>query len=246
MGWRLLQPIPRHFAVFPDAVEKAASLLRLSHPDWPEDRAHALVRFFALKDMAQRSAQYSHTVPATWDSFDWPKVASRIAGAARDLSYLIWRYVNHPCFEYRLIAIPGANHTGIAVWRLETIRRVTDRGTEELDKIGRLVEFLPASLENAGDLLSVVWNELAVAGAIGADFYGYHLEHRNWLSKCGFRPVEEHADGSMIPSRFQPVESRSQTILGAVLAQNELPFYPGESHGMWYWTKSDADQDRPN
>jgi hypothetical protein len=246
MGWKLVNAIPRHFVVFPEAVERARALIRLAHPQWTLDRAQALVKCFEIRDIPPIQECYESAVPPTWDKVDWPKIASRTAGAARDWSYLTWRYFNHPCFGYHWVAIPDADHTGIAVWRVETIRCTTASGSEEIDKIGRLVEFLPASLENARDLLAVCWNQLMQAGALGADFYGYHVEHQAWLNELGFQHVEKHADGLMIPSRFQPLEPRSATILSAVFAHDEVPFCPGESHAVWYWTKSDADQDRPN
>jgi hypothetical protein len=36
---RLLETIPRHAAIFPDAVERTTHLLRLAYPDWPAARA---------------------------------------------------------------------------------------------------------------------------------------------------------------------------------------------------------------
>jgi GNAT superfamily N-acetyltransferase len=245
MGWKLLKPIPRYLAVLPDAVRRTSRLIRMAHPNCEADRAENVARFFALKRLPRASASFSVELPCTWDSNNWRILASATIGAARDLNYLRWRYLNHPCFKYRILAVPEGQRTGIAVWRLETIRRITAEAQEDVDRIGRLVEFLPASRENAGDLLSVFWNELLEADALGADFYGYHSEIATWIVDPGFRCVDSHSDGQMIPSRFQPLESKIGTILGAVFAEDSLLNSSTASHLM-YCTKSDADQDRPN
>ena len=159
---------------------------------------------------------------------------------------MTWRYLKHPSFQYRFLTVPDGRRTGLAVWRLETIRRKTCHGNEDVDKVGRLVEFLPASRSNAAQLLSVFCNQLRAAGALGADSFGYHGENNSWLEEFGFHAVETDSDSQMIPSRFQPLEPRSGTLLGAVRAQDELSLGSEGSDGIWYWTKSDADQDRPN
>jgi hypothetical protein len=167
-------------------------------------------------------------------------------GAVRDLKYLTWRYLRHPCFQYRILCVPEGNRTGIIIWRLETIRESTGPGYVDVDRIGRVLEFLPASRENARDLLALLWSELTATDVIGADFYGYHSETSAGLNASGFLNVDGHSDGQMIPSRFQPLEARGGTILSAVFGQDHLASCFEECPGQWYWTQSDADQDRPN
>ena len=246
LGWRLLKPIPRHFVVLPDAIERMKELIRMAYPDCDSHRAEGLASRFTLKEMSDSSVPFARELPESWDRCDWPEIASRSIGAARDANYLTWRYLKHPCFKYHLLAVSEGERTGLAVWRLETIRRRTSYGSEDVDKVGRLVEFLPVSRNNAAQLLSVFCNELRTAGALGADFFGYHGENNSWLEEFGFHAVETDPDGEMIPGRFQPLEPKPGTILGAVRAQDELSFGSEESEGIWYWTKSDADQDRPN
>ena len=190
--------------------------------------------------------RYTETLPLNWDDADWPQIASRTIGAARNLDYLTWRYREHPCFHYRFMTVPEGDRTGLVVWRLETIRRTTPHGLEEVDRIGRLVEFLPVSRNNARDLLSLFWHELAEAGAFGADYYGYHGESRGWLQEFGFREVDNYIDGQAIPARFQPLDSKGGRLLSTVFVQDGMPPCSTDSHCVWYWTKSDADQDRPN
>jgi hypothetical protein len=108
------------------------------------------------------------------------------------------------------------------------------------------VEFLPASRNNAAQLLAVFWNQLRSTGALGADSFGYHRKNNSWLEEFGFHAVDMYPDGQMIPARFQPLEPRAGTILSGLRAQDGFSLGSEESDCIWYWTKSDADQDRPN
>ncbi len=246
LGWRLLKPIPRHFVVLPDATERMKELIRMTHPNCESQRAESLVSRFTLKQMSDPSVSFARDLPGSWDTCDWPEMASRSIGAARDASYLKWRYLKHPIFQYCFLAVTEGHRSGLAIWRLETIRRKTPNGSEEADKIGRLVEFLPASRDNAAQLLSVFWHQLRAAGALGADSFGYHGENKTWLEESGFKAIDTDPDGQLIPARFQPLEPRTGMILSALRAQPELSLDTEESDSIWYWTKSDADQDRPN
>jgi GNAT superfamily N-acetyltransferase len=246
LGWRLLKPIPRHFVALPDATKRMKELIRMAHPDCESDRAERIASRFTLKTKPRPSVRFARELPQNWDRCDWPKIASRSVGAARDTGYLTWRYLKHPRFKYYFLAVPDEKRTGLAVWRLETIRRRTPHGSEEVDKIGRLVEFLPASRSNAAQLLSVFWNQLRCSGALGADSFGYHDEINYWLEEFGFHAVATDPDSQMIPSRFQPLEPKPGALLGAVRAQDELSLDSVEADRIWYWTKSDADQDHPN
>jgi hypothetical protein len=167
-------------------------------------------------------------------------------GAARDRSYLNWRYTRHPVFEYRMITVSEGDMTGLAVWRLETIRRQTPEGRVDIDRIGRLLEFLPVSLTNAEALLSGFIRALRNADALGADFYGYHGQTRCLLRQFGFRESSHHPEGRAIPSRFQPLDGKGGGILSAMFMQSEAPACTDSGECPWYWTKSDSDQDRPN
>src|SRR5262245_9691643 len=207
LGWQLLKPIPRHFFVLSNATERMKELLRIAHPDFPSDRAERLASRFTLKAAPDSSASSGGELPGSWDFYDWPEIASRSIGAARDANYLEWRYLKHPAFQYRFLAVPEGRRTGLAVWRLESIQSRTSHGSEEVDKVGRLVEFLPSSRKNAAQLLSVFLNQLHATGALGADFFGYHGENNTWLEEFGCHAIETHPDGQMIPARFQPLEA---------------------------------------
>lgn len=246
LQWRVLEDIPRHFIVLPEAEDRMAHLLRLAQPDWTGERATDLARFFCLADIPAATVEYEKILPPNWDEYDWPQVASQTVGAARDLDYLTWRYVRHPVFRYRFIGVPEGHRTGLLIWRLETIRHGKPDGVEEVDRVGRLVEFLPASHNNARQLLTLFTQELSEIQALGADYYGYHGQSRDWLNEFGFRAVDEHPDGQAIPSRFQPLDQRGGCIRSAVSVPDMVPICASDVRCPWYWTKSDADQDRPN
>jgi hypothetical protein len=112
-----------------------------------------------------------------------------------------------------------------------------------VDRIGRLVEFLPASCTNAEALLACFWQVLREADAIGADYYGYHGGISAWLHSAGFHAILYCADGLAMPARFQPLEGEGGRIVSAVFAPNTIPACAAEVQCPWYWTKSDADQD---
>lgn len=242
----VLETIPRHVAIFPDAVERATHLLRLAYPDWPVARAHTLAKALRYHENLEAAGPHETAIPANWDTQDWPRWAACTVGAARDTAYLRWRYQNHPDFTYRILTVREGKRTGLAVWRLETICRATSQGREPVDRIGRLVEFLPASRTNAEALLACFWQALREVDAIGADYYGYHGGISVWLHETGFHAVQYCTDGLAMPARFQPLDGKGGRIVSAVFVPDDVPACAAEVQCPWYWTKSDADQDRPN
>jgi hypothetical protein len=247
---RVLDEIPRHFLVLPEARERAARLFQAAQPEWDSDHAGGLAAHFALERRVT-PCEAGEVIPRSWDECEWPALAARTIGAARDAAYLAWRYRQHPVFEYRFLTVRESGMTGLAVWRLETIRRQTKEnggpeGRADFDRIGRLLEFLPVSPANAEALFSAFVGALRVNGALGADFYGYHGETRRWLRQLGFRDTAQHPDGRAIPSRFQPLDGKGGGILSAMFLESDLPACADATDCPWYWTKSDSDQDRPN
>jgi len=243
---QVLDEIPRHFMVLPGAEERAARLLQTTYPDWSADRAREMADAFVMREVPARPCETSPWIPKSWDTEEWPAIAERTIGASRDAAYLHWRYRKHPLFEYRFITCRENGRTGLAVWRLETIRQQTPEGRRELDRIGRLVEFLPVSVTNGEALMGAFARELEQNGALGADFYGYHGQTRCMLRQFGFRESTSHSDGRAIPSRFQPLDGKGGGILSAMFVQTEVPACADAGDCPWYWTKSDSDQDRPN
>ncbi|MCU1258357.1 MAG: hypothetical protein JWO80_1242 [Bryobacterales bacterium] len=246
---KVLPEAPRHFITFANASERMTRLLQISNPTWTKEQARGVAAFFQIKNGVAPQGEYGDTIPEDWDRANWPRIAAETVGASRDADYLNWRYLNHPSFYYRFITLPEGSRTGMLVWRLETVRQQTDADNGqrrvEVDRIGRVVEFLPASGENGSKLLKRLIRELHDLDALGADFYGYHGATRSVLAENGFHAVDGNLGGSLIPSRFQPL-SPGGKILNAMFAAPGLPDCAGQPGCPWYWTKSDSDQDRPN
>jgi len=241
----VLPAIPRHIALLPGAAKRTAVLIHLAHPEWSAAKADDLALHFELPSLRE-PFHAGCRIPDNWDSHNWLDLAQRTVGAARNLRYLNWRYLKHPTFRYRVVTVPDGPRTGLAIWRLEPITTETEGRRVEIEKIGRLVEFLPASESNAIALAGAVLSQAAEQQAIGVDFYGYHGLCRAWLEQAGFLAVDSHPEGMAIPSRFQPLDGHDGSILAAMFVMGDLPPCTGGANCSWYWTKSDSDQDRPN
>src|SRR5262249_41366572 len=131
-------------------------------------------------------------------------------------------------------------------WRLEQISLDTPDGRKPIEKIARLVEFLPASERNGRDLIGSLLGEIRTAGAFGLDFYGYHGPTPAVLEQKGLKTPGNIENGGLIPSRFQPLDTHGGGILNAMFISTPLPDCTDGVDSPWYWTKSDSDQDRPN
>ena len=243
---RVLPPIPRSIVLLPEAKDRFAEILHVAYPLWTRDQIEESSAAFIPETLPDEDAPVGREIPAEWNTNEWPEIAKTTVGAARDLDFLTWRYKNHPVFEYRFLSIREGERSGLLVWRLETIRKQIDAGREDMDRIGRLVEFLPVSQSNAKQLVSAFVKELRATDAVGADFYGFHGETRQWLSECGFISTATRTDGNAIPSRFQPLDGKGGEILSAMFLRDPLPECNTALDCPWYWTKADSDQDRPN
>jgi hypothetical protein len=243
---RVLPEIPRLVMVLPEAQNRFATLLSIAHPEWTDARASEMAAFFTCKCHGKERVQANAELPANWDDVDWPDIAQKTVGAARDSEFLKWRYLDHPNFKYKLLSIAEGERHGLVVWRLETIQRNAENGRVDLDRIGRIVEFLPVSDANAEMLVGALVQDLRANDAVAADFYSFHGAARQHLQRLGFTPAALHPEGDAIPSRFQPLDGKGGGILSAMFLQQQLPECSDASDCPWYWTKSDSDQDRPN
>jgi len=249
MQWKVVEDIPRYLFVLPEATERMIYLLTRAYPDWEIQRAQSLTKAVTLTDFQDTPTSDNQFSPPEfdyWDKYTWAKFALETTGASRNSAYLKWRYLSHPLFKYFFITAPEGDRIGLAVWRLETIRQATPDGFKDLDIIGRLVEFMPVSKHNCKTLLTLLVSDLYHHGAMGADFYCYHGRIGAWLNQAGINEVGLYPSGRSIPARFQPLEAKGGQIMSAVSCQAESPCYPFSPDCCWYWTKSDADQDRPN
>ncbi|HLG98176.1 MAG TPA: GNAT family N-acetyltransferase [Bryobacteraceae bacterium] len=243
---QVINEIPRHFVVLPGASERMENILRIAYPDWDAGKIRKIASAYATPEIPGSPAANWDTVPSDWDQSQWPEFARAMVGADRSAEYLRWRYINHPCFGHRVIACEDGSRTGLAVWRVETIRRQIPEGRQDVDRIGRLLEFLPASPKNACDLTARLFQDLRKEDCLGADYYGYHGLTRAWLADAGFPQVHSGADDAAIPSRFQPLDAKGGGIMSATFLQEGIPHCSTDLNCSWYWTKSDSDQDRPN
>jgi hypothetical protein len=241
----VLPYIPRRLAILPGARDRMVNLLRIAHEDWSAERAKALAENFCLNELPDSAVVSGSSLPPDWDSTDWPALAENTVGAARDLEYLRWRYLDHPRFEYRIVTVGEGRRTGVLVWRMETIRQATPQGRQDVDRIGRILELLPASPENASQLIAAGLQQMCAEGAFAADFYGYHAGTNCCLEKAGFVDTGKVPDAGHVPSRFQPLDGKGAGILSAMFLQERSPGF-NDAASPWYWTKSDSDQDRPN
>jgi hypothetical protein len=250
LRWKVVEDIPRYFFILPEAVDRMMHMLMLTYPEWEALRARTLaeaVTLTRLQDIPETVGQFSPPDWEQWDLSIWPQMAKKTIGAVRDSAYLKWRYLEHPIFKYRFVIVPEGEKIGLAVWRSEVIRQATPEGLREIDTLGRVVEFMPASRRNCEVLLSLLLLDMRRNGTMGADFYCYHGEIGAWLEQLGVIAVDKIQSGSFIPSRFQPLDvEKGRHIRSALYGQLDSPDYPLSPNCHWYWTKSDADQDRPN
>ncbi|HEY1336584.1 MAG TPA: hypothetical protein VGF59_03700 [Bryobacteraceae bacterium] len=242
----VLAEIPRHFAVLSGGEEQMSDLLHVAHPQWESARIREVVSAFETRDVVEAPMIAGRAIPEDWDSNDWLRLATCTTGAVRDSVYLNWRYLRHPCFEHHVLTVPENGHNGLAIWRLETIRRSADSGDKSMGRIARLLEFIPVSRENARQLAAAFLGDASQCGAFAADYYGYHGGIRELLADSGLRAASYHPDGDFIPTRFQPLDGHTGVIMSAMFVPQGLPACSPAADCTWYWTKSDSDQDRPN
>lgn len=244
---QVVEAMPRHVMVLPGAQERMKKILSITLPEWSDDRRSSLAGFFELPELTATDMERGSAIPESWDSCEWPTIAAQTVGAQRDSDFLRWRYLEHPCFEHRVITVNDGQRKGLLVWRLETIRQATEDGArQDVDRFGRLLEFMPASEDNAQALFTAFSHDLKDSGAFGADYYGYHGATGCLLNRMGFRFADVHTDGSHIPSRFQPLDGKGGNIMSAMFLKPGTPPCVAGSSCEWYWTKADSDQDRPN
>jgi len=248
MRWTVVDDIPRHFLVLPAARERMISLLRLTYPEWSQNRASELTDAFLAQGESETDASFESEIHPDWDERGWAHFKLNSVGGARNFAYLNWRYTEHPMFDYRIISIQDGDRIGLAVWRSEMITQLNTEGEREpVVRIARLVEFIPASERNSGDLFGALVQAASAEGCFAIDYFGYHGRVGSSLEKLGFPLLKNHIDGAAIPGRFQPLDYKSGKISSALSPEFTIvPQYPFDASCDWYWTKSDGDQDRPN
>jgi hypothetical protein len=246
-GLELIPSLPRWVGVFD--VAAAADLVCDANPGLGPGAAAALCHSH-LVDLqteteppnAFRAADWSATTAAAWDRFWHGELAPQLVGAHRDAAYLAWRYQSHPRFTYSVRCAQRTSNgavEGIVVWRVEQVR---DRPTRVL----RIVEFLGSGAAERALVRSVL-EAARDSGAAMGDFYCASARAAQALARAGFRRAATDAAGVVLPSRFQPLESKYFPMTTLVRLPGAWRGRLGElmADGRLYITKSDADQDRP-
>lgn len=176
-----------------------------------------------------------------WDQWYWSTFAKRSVGFVRDYSFILWRYIQHPSFNYKVILATDANgnYSGLMVIRIEEILNQTAR-------IGRIVEFMA----NDQDSSVCLANYLVEFGKelLFFDFYCFSSISSWGLETIGFKRVHKNdKDKLVVPTRFQPLDLEITYLMAAAYVSKDLLREINLiDDQMWYITKGDADQDRPN
>lgn len=166
----------------------------------------------------------------------WRGLSSEISLATpRSASFLNWRYVNHPRFEYRRHQFENAAGRFVAVWRNE---KVADRDIS----VARLCEVfgdLDAIAEGGGTLLG----EIQDTKPAFVDFSCSNGALMDALSAAGFA-FSVTRPGLDLPHRFQPLENYlSKQLDFYMLAPRHLD--RRWQHDRMYVTRGDSNQDVP-
>ena len=192
-------------------------------------------------DSSVRLVGWSEQVAERWDRAWHEQFAPKLIGTWKDAQYLRWRYIDHPRFNYEL-RFAETNSTGalrgLLVYRIETVR-------DRREKVMRVVEFLAD--EGAGTALahSIVQTG-EESGAAFVDFYCTSSEFTRPLEAVGF--LLEDRIPVPLPSLFQPLDTSVTRLTGAFWVTPQLVRDRRSFFGdpMFYITRSDCDQDRPN
>src|SRR3954469_7705346 len=73
---QVLDEIPRHFLVLPDAQDRMSTLLQTTYPDWDAERARGIADAFTMRSVPERECESSHLIPKSWDTNEWPAIAA--------------------------------------------------------------------------------------------------------------------------------------------------------------------------
>ncbi len=231
LGWTDFSMLQRRVAVLDRSG--AEQLTEENAIDWP------VVSYAGRLEQADPSLTVTSVANCKIDAeqlWDRLRGADRtFAGTRRSVSYLNWRYSQHPQFSYRIIEIRRLNVLlGLAVYRVEQAR--------DLDvRVGRIVEFI-AEPEVAEAVLQAIIRDAIAQDAVALDFFCACSLSEEIFQAYGFLPGED-SRAQQIPMLYQPIDRRRAGI--RFLA--DLRKVSEAAHVQhWYVTKSDGDQDRPN
>ncbi|TSC89653.1 MAG: hypothetical protein G01um10143_143 [Parcubacteria group bacterium Gr01-1014_3] len=194
---------------------------------------------FANYKISQRAAIKSE-LPAGWEveavaSFFpeladfWQKVRSQYpVTVERTKEYLLWRFFNHPFFRYSVLAAKqNGVLKGYLIFRFEE---------DQNFKIARIVDWI-SEPEAEAPILQKFLEVASAAGANMADFVFSGNQYRKTLLASGFFQ-DAGTDFEKFPICFNPISSKKPYV--------NIGFDLPVDFADCFFTKADADQDRPN
>ncbi|MFM2152930.1 MAG: hypothetical protein RL199_1365 [Pseudomonadota bacterium] len=177
---------------------------------------------------------------AEWDRVWSRRLAPGRIGVWKSAAYLRWRFLEHPTFRYvvRMALDDEGAPAGLAVHRVVEVR-------DRQERVLRLVDLL-ADDASGPDLASEALASAARAGVAFAEFQCSDERVGPWLEAAGF--VRESTRVCHLPSLFQPLDHRVSRL--NMWGKIAFP-HAGASAAYFakpgvYFTRADADQDRPS
>jgi hypothetical protein len=152
--------------------------------------------------------------------------------SCKDVRVLKWRYFGHPYIKYKIISLDPMARKGLAVVRVEKIKR-----SQAI--VLRVLELMPV-MGYEKDLAHAVLGFGSDEGAILADFFCVSRQYCSEICPKPFIPLSEYRSYD-VPTLFQPVEVRERKSINMVLDCSEQ--YKTVSFDDFYATKGDGDQD---
>ncbi|QQZ10278.1 hypothetical protein [Heyndrickxia vini] len=235
MRWNVLNDCPRWIGII--NKEKTNELLLNGNSNslryWNEVNAVQIKSSYKVSEVIEIDEQ-------TWNNFYWNIFAKESVGFVRDYLFLKWRYFNHPYFKYRVLICKdqNENYKGIAIVRVEEIINS--------EKIGRIVEFIASDQDSAISLANSIIN--LDKEILFFDFYCFSSISSWGLEAVGFKRVlKSENEKLVVPSRFHPIDYTVTNLMSSMFINSNVTKKMNIiKDNLWYVTKGDSDQDRPN
>lgn len=151
--------------------------------------------------------------------------------AIRDREFLMWRYMEHPFFEYRFIF--SDDNKGLLIYR-EEIEPATGV------KVWRIVELIAAE-DNCKNILKHIIDTAFDSDVTIIDFICCFMTYDKVFKSMGFLSEELDAVKGFA-YLFQPLDFRKTGIRLLISSREGMNY----DMNQWYITKGDSDQDRAN
>ncbi|HLB43559.1 MAG TPA: hypothetical protein VJN02_12075 [Gammaproteobacteria bacterium] len=157
----------------------------------------------------------------------------------RTAEYMTWRYLRHPLFQYEIMQAETPGGLCVYVWREEPVRGERFNVLRMCDVLGS-----PEAIEQSfGALLMGPMSEDPATALV--DFYGSHAETLAALKKAGMRESITLPDFD-VPRLFSPLAQDIRKTINVSFLSQELSRENFFQESKMYFTKGDANQDRPN